>query len=93
MEGGGEFSVSSEGGFGDPRGCAVAPRAQVLVHHAPGGVFATAAAGTDRQFVLYVEERACTAIDSLADVFVGYSVANADVHGSPRYAGGAIAAQ
>jgi hypothetical protein len=30
--------------------------AQVLVHHALGGVFAASAAGSNRQFVLYVEE-------------------------------------
>jgi hypothetical protein len=30
--------------------------AQVLVYHAPGGVFAASAAGSNRQFVLYIEE-------------------------------------
>ena len=73
----------SERGFGDPA-CAVAPRAQILVHDASGGFFAAAAAGSDRQLVLYIEKRACTAIDSLADVFIGNSMANADVHRKPQ---------
>jgi len=61
---------------------AVAARAQIFVHDVSGGVFAAAAAAADRQFVLYIEERASAPIDSLADVFIGYGVANADVHGS-----------
>jgi hypothetical protein len=70
---------ASERGFGDPA-CAVAARAQILVNDASRGVFAAAAAASDRQFILYIEERASAAIDSLADVFIGYGVANADVH-------------
>jgi hypothetical protein len=74
---------ASERGFGDPA-CAVAACAQILVHDASSGVFAATAAGSDRQFVLYIEERACAAIDSLADVFIGHGVANANVHRKPR---------
>jgi hypothetical protein len=74
---------ASERRFGDPAR-AVAACAQIFVHDAPGGVFAAAAATSDRQLVLYIEKRARTAIDSLADVFIGYGVANADVHRKPR---------
>jgi hypothetical protein len=74
---------ASEHGFGDPAGT-VAARAEILIHDASGGVFAAAAAASDRQLVLYVEERARAAIDSLADVFIGYGVANTDVHRKPQ---------
>jgi hypothetical protein len=74
----------SECGFGNPA-CTVAPCAQILVHDASGSLFAAAAAGSDRQLVLYIEKRACAAIDSLADVFIGYGMANADVHRVPQY--------
>ena len=73
----------SECGFGNPP-CTVAPRAQILVHDASGSLFAAAAAGSDRQLVLYIEQRARAAIDSLADVFIGYGMANADVHRMPQ---------
>ncbi|HEV7442389.1 MAG TPA: hypothetical protein VGO18_07320, partial [Steroidobacteraceae bacterium] len=78
--------VASERRFGDAVQCAVAARAQIFVHDVSGGVFAAAAAASDRQFVLYIEERACAPIDSLADVFIGYGVAKADVHRNPRCA-------
>jgi hypothetical protein len=60
--------------------CITSALAQVLVDDTFGGVFAAAATGSNRQFVLYVEERASAAIDSLADVFIGHGMAYADVH-------------
>jgi hypothetical protein len=75
--------AASEGRFRDPAR-AIAACAQIFVHDASGGVFTAAAATSDRQLILYIEKRARAPIDSLADVFVGYGVANADVHGKPR---------
>jgi len=72
-------------GLGDPAST-IPARAQIFIDHASGSVFAAAAAGSDRQLVLYIEKRACATIDSLADVFIGYGVANADVHRKPRVA-------
>jgi hypothetical protein len=57
--------------------------AQVLVDYTLGGVFTASTAASNREFVLYVEERAGTAIDSLADVFIGHGMAHADVHQAP----------
>jgi len=71
--------------LGNQLGCRVTSAlAQVLVDDAFGGVFAAATTGSNRQFVLYVEERASAAIDSLADVFIGHGMAYADVHQGPR---------
>src|SRR5262249_28316494 len=61
----------------------IAARAQVLVHHALGGLLAASAAASNGQLVLHIEERTCAAIDSLADVFIGDGMTNADVHSVP----------
>jgi hypothetical protein len=82
-----------ERGLGDPART-VAAGAQILIHDASGGVFAAAAAASDGQLILYIEERARATIDSLADVFIGDGVANTDVHRKASVcAGSAIALQ
>jgi hypothetical protein len=66
--------------------CAIAAAlAQVLIDHGLGGLFATSAAASDRQFVLYIKQRASPAIDTLADVFISHGMAYADVHQSPIF--------
>jgi hypothetical protein len=57
--------------------------AEVLVNYVLGSLFAASAAAPDRQLVLHVKQRARTAIDTLADVFIGNGMAYADVHQSP----------
>jgi hypothetical protein len=64
--------------------CAVAAaRIEVLVDYGLRRLFAPSAATSDWQLVLHVKQGACTAIDTLADVFIGNGMAHADVHQSP----------
>jgi hypothetical protein len=80
--------TASERRLGNQRRGRIAPAsAQVLVDNTLGSVFAAAATTSNRQFVLYVEERAGTAIDSLADVFLSHGMAYADVHQGPSVGG------
>jgi hypothetical protein len=80
--------TASEGSLRNQLRCGIAASlAQVLVDHALGGVFAASTAASNWEFVLYVEERAGTAIDSLADVFIGHGMAHADVHQAPSIGG------
>jgi hypothetical protein len=80
--------TASERGLGNQLRCRiVSALAQVLIDDTLGSVFAASAATSNGQFVLYVEERASTAIDSLADVFIGHGMAYADVHQGPSFGG------
>ena len=60
-----------------PAGCA----GDLLVNDLPSGIFAAAAAATDRQTALHVEERRRPALDLFANIAIGDGMADADVHG------------
>src|SRR5581483_1970207 len=62
-----------------PRGAG----AQILIHDRSCRVFTAAAAAGYGQLILHVKERRSTAINRLADVFIGHGMANADVHSVP----------
>jgi len=71
-------------GLRNQMGCAVAAALiEVLVDYGLRRLFAPSAATSDWQLVLHVKQGACTAIDTLADVFIGNGMAHADVHQSP----------
>jgi hypothetical protein len=48
-----------------------------------GGVFATAAAGSDRKLALHFKQGARTVIHGIADLTITHCVADADVHLQP----------
>ena len=54
----------------------------------PGGVFAAAAAASDREIGLYLAKRAGAAIHRFADLAIADGMAHADVHGLRNLASG-----
>ena len=67
-------------GLGNQLHCTATLRAQIIIDHALRSLLAAAAAASDRQLVLDVKKRACTPIDSFADVFISDRMTDADVH-------------
>jgi hypothetical protein len=64
--------------------CAAYPL-QMLLDDGARELLAAAAATGDRQFALHLVQRLCTALDGLADICVGDSMADADVHRSMSF--------
>lgn len=56
---------------------------QIFGHDASGGVFASTAATGNGQLALHVHQAARSLINDFADLAIGYSVTNTDVHSSP----------